>query len=246
MCGINGFIQFKFRKSKDEMRDMVHCMNEKITHRGPNHEGMYSDNICALGMRRLSIIDLDGGNQPIWNEDHTKLIIFNGEIYNYKTIKNDLKSRGRVFHTNADTEVVLAAFEEYGTECFKQFDGMFALAIYDTVKTEWLLARDRAGEKPLYYISNEEYFAFSSELKSLQSVGLCEKKIDRTALSIFFQLTYIPAPRTIYEGVNKLRPGTIIKLDAAGRQEITVYWELKPCGEIDKYQDFAYCKKTSG
>lgn len=242
MCGINGFIQFEQDRSKEKMHSLVHNMNEKIIHRGPDHEGIYSDSVCALGMRRLSVIDLENGNQPIWNEKHTKLIVFNGEIYNYKLIKENLQSRGRRFHTDSDTEVVLVAYEEYGLNCFDYFDGMFAFAIYDIEKQEWILARDRVGEKPLYYRAENSFFLFGSELKSLTATNLFVKDINIEALSTYFQLTYIPAPQTIYEGVNKLIPGTVLIINRFGKIESSTYWNLKPWKDISAYDDYEKCK----
>ena len=242
MCGINGFIQFKRQRSKEELYNLVHDMNEQIIHRGPDHEGMYADDICSLGMRRLSIIDLQGGYQPIWNENHSKVIIFNGEIYNYRELKSTLQSKGYSFKTNSDTEVALLAYDEYGNDCFNLLEGMFALAIYDTEKREWVLARDRVGEKPLYYHLNERFCIFGSELKSLVHTGLLKKEIDREALSTYFQLTYIPAPRTIFSDIYKLMPGTYMKIDEAGHQKECRYWNLKPQEKIEEYQDYSKCK----
>lgn len=242
MCGINGFIQFKHHRNEREMYDLVHGMNEKIIHRGPDHEGMYVNEQCALGMRRLSIIDLQGGFQPIWNGNHTKTIIFNGEIYNYRELKDWLQNRGYKFKTNSDTEVVLLLYDECGIECFDKLEGMFALAIYDTETNEWLLARDRVGEKPLYYLSNENYFLFGSELKSLTHTGLLKKEIDIDSISTYFQLGYIPAPKTIFKNVFKLMPGTVLKIDWEGKIADHKFWTLKLQEDIELYQDYDKCK----
>lgn len=244
MCGINGHIQFKNTKSPEEMQDLVHRMNEQIIHRGPDHEGLYSDEHCALGMRRLSIIDLQGGNQPIWNEDHTKVIVFNGEIYNYRELKEKLISKGHIFQTETDTEVIIVAYDEYGADCFDMLEGMFALAIYDTKEKIWIIARDRAGEKPLYYYTDNDSFSFASELKSLSRTGLINKKIDVSALSTYFQLTYIPAPKTIYENVFKLMPGSFLTISESGEIKESKYWTLLPHGDIERYHDYTYCRKA--
>ncbi len=244
MCGINGHIQFKNTKSPEEMQNLVHRMNEQIIHRGPDHEGLYSDEHCALGMRRLSIIDLKGGNQPIWNEDHTKVIVFNGEIYNYRELKEKLISKGHIFQTETDTEVIIVAYDEYGTDCFDMLEGMFALAIYDTKKKIWIIARDRAGEKPLYYYKDKDSFSFASELKSLGRTGLINKKLNVSALSTYFQLTYIPAPKTIYENVFKLMPGSFLTISESGEITESKYWTLQPHADIERYQDYTYCRKA--
>ena len=243
MCGINGFIQFKLYRDKRELYNLVHDMNEQIIHRGPDYEGIYADEICSLGMRRLSIIDLKNGSQPIWNEDHTRMIVFNGEIYNFKYLKAILKSKGYSFKTNSDTEVILIAYEEYGCECFNLLEGMFAVAIYDTKSSEWIIARDRGGEKPLYYSYNEEFFIFGSELKSLIHTGHIKKEIDIDALSIYFQLSYIPAPKSIIKGINKLMPGTFMKISKNGCLEVHRFWTLKPQEKVDEYQNYDKCKK---
>lgn len=242
MCGINGFISFKNEFNKQKMLNIVHSMNEQIIHRGPNDEGLYADDHCALGMRRLSIIDLEGGNQPIWNEDHTKMIIFNGEIYNYKTVKQDLINLGHHFSTNSDTETVLHGFEEYGMDILDKIEGMFCFVIYDTVKTEWIIARDRVGEKPLYYFKTDFYFIFASELKSLIATGLIPKKIDYEALSTYFQLTYIPAPKTIFEGVCKLPAATVMVIKNDGVASLNRYWNLKTVIDNAEVKNYETCK----
>ncbi len=243
MCGINGYIQFNKLSNREEMHDMVHLMNEKIIHRGPDSEGLFADEKCALGMRRLSIIDLDGGMQPIWNESRTKMIIFNGEIYNYREIREKLKICGYHFLTESDTETVLLAYDEYGIDFLKMLDGMFSLAIYDVLNGEWLIARDRAGEKPLYYSYNKDWLIFASELKSIIATNLLKKEIDAEALSTYFQLTYIPAPKTIYKGVFKLMPGSLMKVHADGLIEHLRYWDLHPWSKLEEYEDYEKCKR---
>ena len=131
MCGINGIIQFNHKRTAGDLRNIVHDMNERIIHRGPDDEGLFADEFCSLGMRRLSIIDLAGGNQPIWNPDHTKVIVYNGEIYNFKVLREELIKAGYSFRTNSDTEVILLGYEEYGVEILNKLEGMFAFAIYD-------------------------------------------------------------------------------------------------------------------
>lgn len=217
-------------------------MNEQIIHRGPNSEGLFADEFCALGMRRLSIIDLADGNQPIWNENRDKLIVFNGELYNFIPLRADLKNKGHQFQTNSDTEVVLHGYEEYGTDFFDQMEGMYAFCIYDLLSKEWIICRDRIGEKPLYYYQTKDFFLFASELKSLMKTGLVPKQINKEALSIYFQLTYIPAPYSILENVFKLPPASYIRIDANGNIKMERYWQLT-LTEDDRYQDYEWCKK---
>ena len=242
MCGINGLIKLNLRFDCGNMKETVHLMNEQIFHRGPDSEGLYADEYCALGMRRLSIIDLKTGNQPIWNETRELMIVFNGEMYNYLSLRNELIGKGHSFYTNSDTEVVLHGYEEYGTDFFDKMEGMYAFAIYDLKQKSWIIVRDRIGEKPLYYTYTKDFFLFGSELKSLISTGLIKKVIDKEALSIYFQLTYIPAPYSIFEDVKKLPPASYMTIDAEGRIEIRKYWELK-IDHDDRFQDYEWCKK---
>lgn len=242
MCGINGLIKLNKKNEWGNAKELVHQMNEQIIHRGPNSEGLYSDDLCALGMRRLSIIDLADGNQPIWNENRDKLIVFNGELYNFIPLRADLKNKGHQFQTNSDTEVVLHGYEEYGTDFFDRMEGMYAFCIYDLICKEWIICRDRIGEKPLYYYQTKDFFLFGSELKSLMKTGLVPKQINKEALSIYFQLTYIPAPYSILENVFKLPPASYMRIEANGNIKIEKYWQLT-LSEDDRYQDYEWCKK---
>lgn len=245
MCGINGFIKFKGSKAlytDSDMKSMVHGMNERILHRGPDSEGVYADECCALGMRRLSIIDLDTGFQPIYNDTRDKLIVFNGEIYNYKELREELVTEGCIFHTKSDTEVVLLGIESHGKDFIKRLDGMFAFCVYDKRSHTWLLARDGAGEKPFYYYKTNTFFLFGSELKSLIGTGLVPKEIDEEALSAYFQLSYIPAPMCIWQGVRKLMPATVMEIDAEGNARAESYWKLE-IKEEECHRDYEYCKR---
>ena len=196
MCGISGYWDITEEFNKEKLENIVHIMNEQIRHRGPDEEGMYQKNSFCMGMRRLSIIDLQGGSQPVFNEDHSIAVVYNGEIYNYKRIRKELIERGHIFATNADTEVITHAFEEYGTKSFDMFDGMFSFALFEVKNNILYLVRDRMGEKPLYYSVANNYVIFGSELKCLISTGRIEKKINIRALNQFLQLTYIPSPLT--------------------------------------------------
>ena len=242
MCGINGFYQFESLKSPEDLRNMVHKMNNEIIHRGPDAEGNFSDQTAAIGMRRLAIIDLKTGNQPIWNKNKSKCIVFNGMIYNYREIKKELIAADYKFYTNSDTEVILLAYEKYGIDCLTMFEGMFAFAIYDLENKELFLARDRIGEKPLYFYQSEKEFIFGSELKSLIATGRIKKEINMKALTQYFQLTYIPAPLTIYKDVYKLPPASWMVLYPDGTKKSGTYWDISYQRE-SLIGDYETCKK---
>jgi asparagine synthase (glutamine-hydrolysing) len=215
MCGINGIIC----SSNDfNLSDKINLMNDLIKHRGPDDDGVFIENnnlynIC-FGMRRLSIIDISKGAQPIFTEDNRFGIVFNGEIYNYKEIRTFLEANGFNFFTESDTEVILKLFQFEGPISFSRLDGMFAICIYDRLNNKVFLARDYFGEKPLYYHnSNKNGFIFSSELKSIINVLETKFKISKKGLSLFFQLSYIPAPFTIYDQIFKLEANKYIELN---------------------------------
>lgn len=237
MCGINGFYDLKRKYHTDQTRSIVHEMNERIVYRGPDHEGMFQNGCLTMGMRRLSIHDLKDGNQPIYNEDQSVAVVFNGEIYNFVLLRESLMKKGHRFYTTADTEVIVHAYEEYGSGMFEKLDGMFAIAIYDIRKKKLLLARDRMGEKPLYYYNGDGIFLWASELKSLIGTGEVKKQIDKTALNQYFQMTYIPAPLTIYQDIYKLMPGHYLSVGADGSMTDEAYWSLR---NIKRNTDITY------
>jgi asparagine synthase (glutamine-hydrolysing) len=214
MCGINGLLTIN---KVDNLSEQLTAMNNLIIHRGPDADGEFiaiEDHYSiTMGMRRLSIIDLSTGNQPIYSEDLSKVIVFNGEIYNYEVIKEQLIIQGCVFNTNSDTEVILKLYEKEGVKSFGKLDGMFAFSIYDSTIGKVYIARDFFGEKPLYYSQTKKGFIWASELKSIIGTLTNKPEIDTTALSMYFQLTYIPAPFTIYKGINKLEANHYIELD---------------------------------
>lgn len=235
MCGINGvYFYDRDAAKKCNLDKQLKEMNDLIKHRGPDDNGVFYDEIAGIGMQRLSIIDLGSGHQPIFNEDGSKSIIFNGEIYNYLELKKALTERGHKFTTESDTEVLLHGYEEYGTDLFEMLSGMFAICIYDLENQEMVIARDRAGQKPLYYYSDKEKLIFASELKSIINVWGIEKKINIKALNLYLGLTYIPAPYTIYEGIKKLEAGMYGIISSTG---ITVkeYWRLNPVRSHKNY-----------
>jgi asparagine synthase (glutamine-hydrolysing) len=203
MCGINGCID------KTGQRDLVKIlgkMNRQIRHRGPDDKGVWTENKLGMGMQRLSIIDLKTGSQPMHNSFNNTTIVFNGEIYNYRSLKKDLEASGQQFKTSSDTEVILKLFQVYGTDAFGMLDGMFALSIFDPDQKKVYCARDFFGEKPLYYFADDKTIGWASELKSLILLKDQKPSIDSTALSLYFRLTYIPAPFTIFSGIYKLEP----------------------------------------
>jgi asparagine synthase (glutamine-hydrolysing) len=214
MCGINGFIT---KNKKIDLSEQLKTMNNLIIHRGPDSCGEFTTiEDCfsiAMGMRRLSIIDLDTGNQPIFSEDQSKVIVFNGEIYNFQSIKEQLVSQGITFNTNSDTEVILKLYEKEGPASFGILDGMFAFSIFDKTLGKVFIVRDFFGEKPLYYAHNNEGFIWASELKSIIGITKVKPSINSIGLSLYLQLTYIPAPHSIYEGIKKLEANHYIELN---------------------------------
>ena len=197
-----------------------------IRHRGPDDEGVHVHGAAGLGMRRLSIIDLSGSRQPIYNEDGSKVIVFNGEIYNYQELRGGLVTRGHTLRTSGDTETVLHLYEDLGADCVTPLRGMFAFAIWDAASETLLLARDRFGIKPLYVITAPWGIAFASELKALHAAGLTSRDLDWEALDTFFQLGYIPAPRSPFVDVRKLEPGHTLEWRRNGDVTTRRYWQF--------------------
>lgn len=221
MCGIAGFV---LRHGVAEL-SAVRLMCDQIRHRGPDDEGYYVSGSCALGMRRLSIIDLETGHQPISNEDGTVRVVFNGEIYNHNELREWLRQRGHRFRTHSDTEVLVHLYEEEGTNGISRLRGMFSYALWDEPRAQLLLARDRFGKKPLYYADLPEGLWFASELKSLRVAGL-PLDTDREALRLYFQLNYIPEPLSVYRQVRKLEPGSWMTYSKDGVIRRDRYWQL--------------------
>ena len=231
MCGFIGFIDKKKNKKK-----IIKDMADIIVHRGPDSDGYYVDDDCALGFRRLSIIDLSGGTQPIYNEDNSLAIIFNGEIYNYKEIKNDLVKKGHKFRTESDTEVLIHGYEEYKEGVLDKLRGMFAFVIYDTRDKSLFGARDFYGIKPLYYYKDDNEFMFGSEIKSFLGHPGFKKELNRDMLKQYLTFQYSVGEDTFFKNVYKLRPGHYFKYKD-GELEIVRYYELKIDNDDSKSLD---------
>ncbi len=225
MCGIAGIIACE--NSAAPRSGQLQAMCDAMLHRGPDEEGSNIQGNVALGMRRLSIIDLAGGSQPIFNEDQTVLCVFNGEIYNYRELRQDLEKRGHTFSTNSDTEVIVHGYEEYGDTFPVKLNGMFAIALHDTVRRRVLLVRDHMGIKPLYYAFDGKYLVFGSEIKVLLASGLVDRKLDIDGLGQFLAWEYVPGSQTLLQGVHKLKPAHMAAIDL---QAVAVqphqYWDI--------------------
>jgi asparagine synthase (glutamine-hydrolysing) len=213
MCGINGIIS----KNKNK-KELIKKMNDKIIHRGPDAEGIYVDDLVALGHRRLSIIDItDTGNQPIYNEDSSILVIFNGEIYNYKELKEEL-SNNHTFKTNTDTEVLVHGYEEWGSELPKKLRGMFAFAIYDKNNQKIFISRDHFGQKPFYYYKTDDELLFSSEIKSFLVCPSFKKELNKELLGAYLTFSFTPTDETFFKNVFRLPAGTSMTINSETRE----------------------------
>ncbi|RZB29533.1 MAG: asparagine synthase (glutamine-hydrolysing) [Candidatus Argoarchaeum ethanivorans] len=218
MCGIAGIYGVSDKP-------LLKRMCNVIEHRGPDDSGYYVDDAVSIGMRRLSIIDLAGGRQPIFNEDGNIVVVFNGEIYNFRELRYDLEQKGHRFTTDSDTEVIVHAYEEYGYDCLDRFNGMFAIALWDMDRRKLFLARDRVGIKPLYYAAIDGVLVFGSEIKSILEYGI-KREVDVQALADYFVLRYVPAPRTMFKGIRKLDPGCYMVVNTDGIEKKS-YWNLE-------------------
>jgi asparagine synthase (glutamine-hydrolysing) len=223
VCGIAGIIRWDGRQVRE---DEIRAMCGVIAHRGPDDEGVYVGNGVAIGMRRLSIIDLDNGFQPISNEDGTVWIVFNGEIYNYRDLRRDLEKRGHVFSTASDTETIVHLYEDLGPRCVDRLRGMFAFAIWDTRKRQVLLARDRLGIKPLYYCERDGELLFASELKPILQIQNVERTLDWESVGHLFATLATPSTRSIVKGVSKLEPARIAVASQGRNIRIERYWDV--------------------
>jgi asparagine synthase (glutamine-hydrolysing) len=221
MCGIAGFYLLDTAAELPVLRGMC----DRIRHRGPDDEGFHLDGGCGIGMRRLSIIDLNTGHQPISNEDRSAWVVFNGEIYNYQELRQDLIAQGHHFRTNSDTETLIHLYEQEGVDGIQRLRGMFASAIWDARRRELLLVRDRLGKKPLYYAALKQGIYFASELKCFQNLNI-PFELDMDALRLYFQFGYLPEPATPFKAVRKLPPGGWMIFDSDGNIRKDRYWRL--------------------
>jgi len=225
MCGIAGFVDSSAALDVEHARALVHRMCDAIRHRGPDDEGLFVDGSAALGMRRLSIIDLATGHQPIHNEDRTVWIVFNGEIYNYRDLRSELERAGHRFYTHTDTETIVHAYEQWGTGAIERLRGMFGLAIWDARSRSLLLARDRIGIKPLHYACIGDRLYFGSEIKSILCGPEVPRALDLDALDHYLSFLYTPGDRSIFQGIDKLPPGHWLHWQD-GRVTVEQYWTL--------------------
>ena len=251
MCGITGIVGHQINNSV--YQTAIKKMNDVIAHRGPNAEGFWNDEHCFLGHRRLSIIDLsEAGNQPFISQDGRYILIYNGELYNYKALKLELqraqqgsKDLPYIFKTNTDTEVVLAAYFRWGIDCVKRFNGMFAFSVWDKVEQKLIIARDRLGIKPLYYHYQNNVLLFASEIRALIHSGLIDKKINVKSVAEYIQYTTVNAPNTILQDIFMLMPGHILELQN-GTLKIQQYWNINDYTKSK--QDLSYketCTKVN-
>jgi asparagine synthase (glutamine-hydrolysing) len=217
MCGICG--QFNFAGDEPSEPEIVRRMTNSIAHRGPDDEGYFFSGPLGLGFRRLSIIDLAGGHQPMFDAQQTVCIIFNGEIYNYKELRQELKKYGHCFRTNSDTEVIIHGYKEWGTDVFNHLNGMFGVAIWDVKKERLILARDAMGIKLIYYrVANGE-LTFGSEIRAILAGENLKPVVDPVALNLFLSFRYTPSPLTIFDGIRKLAAGTMLVVESGKYRE---------------------------
>jgi asparagine synthase (glutamine-hydrolysing) len=224
VCGICG--KLNFDSSKTVSSALLKSMADAIQHRGPDDEGYYRSGSVGFGFRRLSIIDLSTGHQPICNEDGTIWIVFNGEIYNYQELRKDLQSRGHVFKSRTDTEVIVHLYEEFGVACIEKLRGMFAFAVWDEKRKQLLLARDRVGIKPLYYWLSDRSLVFGSEIKALLADPEVGPEVNPELIDRFLTFFYVPGEETLLRNVYKLAPGSYL-IAREGKTEIRKYWDLQ-------------------
>jgi len=224
MCGIAGIVN---AYGRPVVRAEVKAMCDAIVHRGPDDEGIFADGDAAIGMRRLSIIDLAAGHQPVRNEDGTVWVVLNGEIYNYRQLRADLKRRGHSFYTGSDTEVIVHLYEEYGAECVTHLRGMFAFAVWDRLTQSLLLARDRLGIKPLYYAERDGRLVFGSELKALLQLPEIGAQLNWSSVSHLMSFLTTPATESIVRGVHKLEPGHVLTYSRSAGRSTRQYWDVR-------------------
>ena len=239
MCGICGV--FNHSDGEPVARDDVKRMADTLVHRGPDDEGVYHAGPVGLGHRRLSIIDLEGGHQPITNEDHTIWVVLNGEIYNFQELREQLIEKGHHFTTRSDTEVIVHLYEEEGENCFRFFRGMFAIAIWDSKNHKLVLARDRVGKKPLFYLYNRKRLLFASEMKAILALPDVNCTLDYESFSDYLSLLYVPAPKSIFQEIRKVKPGYTLVVSNEGIQE-KEFWDVT-FSSSENISEKAWCEE---
>jgi len=225
MCGICGV--FYTDRTRRVERNTLAEMNQRIVHRGPDDDGFFVEENIGLAMRRLSIIDIKTGHQPIANEEENVWIVYNGELYNHQDLRKHLEARGHRYRTRSDTETIVHLFEEYGRDCVKYLRGMYAFAIWDRRKRELFIARDRLGIKPLYYRYDGKSLLFGSEIKAILAHPGVKPEFNSATLAEYLAFGYIPEPDTMYAGIKKLLPAHTLSIDEGGELKISSYWDLK-------------------
>jgi asparagine synthase (glutamine-hydrolysing) len=235
MCGIAGILNFDQRPALEEN---VRAMCDAMVHRGPDDAGYYVGGRVALGMRRLSIIDIAGGHQPVHNEDRSIWVVFNGEIYNFKQLRTSLQRLGHSFYSETDTEVIVHLYEQYGDLCVEKLRGMFAFAVWDDRQKKLLLARDRIGVKPLFYTVHGDRLAFGSELKVLLQLPEIERRFNWTSMNHLFSAMSTPAEESIIDGVHKLKPGHILTASLRSGIHVREYWDVEFDPDYNKTEQF--------
>jgi asparagine synthase (glutamine-hydrolysing) len=226
MCGICGV--FHFDRARDVDPTTLEAMNQRMVHRGPDDAGIYLSRNVGLAVRRLSIIDLAAGHQPVCNEDASIWLAFNGEIYNHGELRRQLVARGHRYRSQTDTETIVHLYEEYGGDCVRYLRGMFAFALWDRPRRHLFAARDRIGLKPFYYSKDDETLLFASEIKSLLGHAAVRPELNRDALPEYLAFGYISGEETLFRGIQKLLPGHTLAIDESGTMEIEPYWDLNP------------------
>ena len=224
MCGIVG--KYNLVTREPVSRELIKRMSDRITYRGPDDTGIFIDGPIGLGHRRLSILDLSElGHQPMGSQDESLWITYNGEVYNFQTLREDLVKKGYTFKSNTDTEVIIYLYQEYGEDCLEHLRGMFAFAIWDKKKSRLFLARDRIGKKPLFYYYDGKTFIFASEIKSILEDPVVKKEINYEAFYDYFKYLYVPDPKTIYKNIHKLEPGNCLICSGGGVRN-REYWDV--------------------
>jgi asparagine synthase (glutamine-hydrolysing) len=242
MCGIAGIAAIN---APPPTTQQIRGMCDTIAHRGPDDEGIEVRGNVGIGMRRLAIIDLSGGNQPIYNEDRSVRIVFNGEIYNFQELKRDLMAQGHRFYTQSDTEVIIHAYEAYGERFPECLNGMFAFALHDEKRQRLILARDHIGIKPLFYYHDDRNLIWGSEIKAILASGLIARRLNIDALAQFMAWEYIPGSDTLFASISKLKPGHLLELDLANcRTQLRPYWSIAPPNDATSRSDAEWIERV--